>query len=522
MVVGAMLWSALLINVGMIGIAIEAVTGRVLRAWLIVPVAFYGGYLGFAAYDRHALSALRQSYEAGNEKVRVPFHPDRQALVFENGGSPSWYTQNYALPVAYSENANHPEGYRSTRMVAQDVCTSVRNDISMRAAGVKVMGFHDGDAIGGRTLETRFCDLSMPEAPQLPQVRVGRREAPDRESLLPVRKVTTTITTPEGRSFVLRGGSASPLSWIPLPFMGCGLNSGNPSWDCDWGFWRNSFTPILPGRTRHGRDLPAIARALGLKPVSIADRSSAELPAALQDKMNALKVAALKRQLANLDAMIANPMMDHPDWNTGVLANDPETLAARADDIMTGLERAAAIDGTDRYKARESGRILARLIAALPPSGFMSLKPRILDVYRKADDDHWLWKTETLIRRLGDLGVDAMPYLIRPRASNYNVNGAGIEGMCRVGIAGHALAAPVLLGMWNSSRDGFDRDRRAALYVAMRRMGIVPPPLPQDKRDQFSRLRSEWSDISPQSPPTVCATREEARSRRMKATRERR
>jgi hypothetical protein len=87
------------------------------------------------------------------------------------------------------------------------------------------------------------------------------------------------------------------------------------------------------------------------------------------------------------------------------------------------------------------------------------------------------------------------------------VNGAGIKGMCRVGIAGHDLAAPVLLDMWNSSRDGFDRDRRTALFVAMRRLGIVPPPLANDKRDQFSKLRSEWGHVSPQSSPTVCTTR---------------
>lgn len=44
MMIGAALWSILLINLGMLGTAVEAAAGRVSRWWLIIPVAWFGAY----------------------------------------------------------------------------------------------------------------------------------------------------------------------------------------------------------------------------------------------------------------------------------------------------------------------------------------------------------------------------------------------------------------------------------------------------------------------------------------------
>jgi hypothetical protein len=57
-----------------------------------------------------------------------------------------------------------------------------------------------------------------------------------------------------------------------MPVMGCGLNSGAPSWDCSAGFMRNGYTPIVSGNTRYGRDSMVLAKALALKPMAIVDR----------------------------------------------------------------------------------------------------------------------------------------------------------------------------------------------------------------------------------------------------------
>ncbi|WP_088185358.1 hypothetical protein [Sphingobium sp. Z007] len=511
----AMFWSVLLINAGMIGIAVEATIGRVSRWWLVVPLVFYGGYWAVAAQDYMMMRQLGAAYDAANAKVTTGFNPIRQALAFDGDGrndDGTWLTQNYGLPVAYSANSNFQERFLSHRMMDKEIRAKVRETPALRAAFVNVFGFHDGDAILGRKMESRFCTLSMPERPTLPLVRVSRTETKGHETSLPITRVTTTITMPNGRQLKLLGGHAAPLGWIPMPIMGCGLNSGAPSWDCDAGFWRKGFTPIVSGDTRYSRDSAVLARALGLKRVSITERRGGDTALALA-KLAKVEQATLARQLAAIDVMITDPLAK-ADWQVGVVSNHPEVLESRADAIMAGLERAVAVEGNDRGWARESGRILGGLLARLPKARLAGFGPRILAVYGQAGEEHWLWDTEPLLRRVGDLGPEALPYLLNRRASTSSVNNAGIEGLCRIGPAAREGAEPVLLDRWRRT-DRFDRDERAALYVAMRRIGITPPPLPTDgKKDQLAELQAQWADISPASPPRVCAVRAERQARR--------
>jgi hypothetical protein len=533
----AMFWSVLLINAGMVGTALEALTGRVSRWWLVLPVAFYGGYFAFAAADHAALQRLGASYDAANAKVAVPFDPERHALVFDgNGTDGSWFVQNYRLPVSYSRNPNSPEGFRSNRMMARETCGEVRENPAVGAAGVYTFGFHDGDAISSRKMDTRFCDLAMPERPTLPMVTVARREDKARYAQLPITRVTTTVTTPDGQRFRLLGGVAAPLSWLPMPVIGCGLNSGAARWDCQVAFWRDGFTPIVAGNTRYNRDSFTLARALGLNLVEIAARQGGDATL-VRSKMAEVEEATLARQLSAIDLMIADPLAKVEDWQTGVVARRPEALAAKADAIMTGLERAAAVGGSRRSKARESGRILAGLIAGLPRDRFVTYSPRLLTLYRanfeavadgtRRTQSHWLWESEPLLRRVGDLGPKALFVATDPRAAAPNVNQAGIEAMCRVGAPGRSESGPVLLSRWRGlERD--NREERRALFVAMRRIGVEPPPLrgsdegraQRERRnsafgrgfkpqaDPMDELIKDWGDVTSASLSRVCSPNE--------------
>jgi hypothetical protein len=62
MFVMAPFWSVALVNVGFIGVAIEAAVGRVSRWWLIVPMVFYSAYGAFAARDQltHMMPLMRK------------------------------------------------------------------------------------------------------------------------------------------------------------------------------------------------------------------------------------------------------------------------------------------------------------------------------------------------------------------------------------------------------------------------------------------------------------------------------
>lgn len=509
MLVAGMFWSVFLVNAGMIGVAAEALLGRVSRWWLVLPVLFYGGYWTIAALDHITLRSISAEYGNANSQVTIPFDATRQSLVFSDSHRGAWITQNYALPVAYTVNANFPEGYRSHRLMDATTCAKVRKTSGLNPASVQATGVYDGDTAYGRQSDRRFCTLSMPEQPEHSAVRVSRHEEKRLEGLLPVRHITTAVTMSDGSRFELLNAVAKPLHWIPMPVLGCGLNSAKASWDCFAQFWRKRSTSI---RNRSQRNADVLPRALGLSPVAIADRKSGNASLILA-KIAALQDATLTRQLANIDAMIANPVAKVHDWRVDAVANRPDVLSLRADALATGLERATAIS-ENRDAARQSGWILAKLLARLPHQEFVGLGSRFLALYAKTDEKHWLWQAKPLLGRLGDLGTAALPYLVNPRMLALKGNIAEIEALCRVGPAGRPVAEPALIRMWTNSRDVFDRDARAALFVAMRRIGISPPPLVEDKRDQIASLQVEWADISPQSPSRVCAVETERQARR--------
>ena len=235
MFLAAAFWSVPLINAGMVGTAIEAmISRRVSRWWLVLPVTFYGVYIVLAVEQHAKLQDLTASNDVANASVSIGFDPLGQALVVEGEGIHTKLVQNYELPVTYVENSHFPEGYQSYRMVDMAICQKVRTSKPAFASSIYAPVIQDGDGLG--KWEKRFCGLSMPEAPQLPVVRVSQKTTNTTEGLLAVSRTVTTATMPDSSQFRLVGGFASPLSWLPQPIMGCFLNDAKASWDCDAGF----------------------------------------------------------------------------------------------------------------------------------------------------------------------------------------------------------------------------------------------------------------------------------------------
>jgi hypothetical protein len=497
MFVMAPYWSVILINAGMIGIAYEALTASVSRRWLYLPLAFYSGYYALAIKDRLLLESIQNAATAANASIRVPFDPLRQALVFETRGEGS-YTYTYNLPVVYGVARERPEGFISTRMIDREICKTVGLNRSMRDASISTFGFHDEDSAGISRMEGRFCTLNMPERPLLPMVRVSQQEEKTSTYGLHMTRNLTTITTPEGKKFELQGGFSAPLKWFPMPVMGCGLNSGGPSWDCDAGFLRDGFTPIVPGLGKFGRDSANLAASLGLKRVAIADRIGAD-PSLVLEKIAEFERNTLAHQLAKVDAMVADPLTRFEHHDVNLIINRSEALASRAEAIMSGLERAVALGGTNPDRTKATGITLAQLLTSLPRAQFVSFRTRILALYAaNPDKKHWLWEWPLLVY-VGELGVEALPILRDalqvPRRDKSHL----IQGLCRVGASGRTVAEPILLDLWASATD--DHSAKQLLYVALRRIGI---PLPPKSSAPEAALVAEWADISPSSPSRVC------------------
>lgn len=517
----APVWSVVLINLGMLGTAFEAASGRVSRWWLIVPLAWFGLYAVAVVRDNAALNSLRAQVATDNSHVRVPFNPGQQSLVLVEDNPTSsnigaeWIVENYALPVVYTytpASRFSPARYLATQLVRQNDCKKVREIPGALGADIFAFGFHDDQPgrFAGR-LNRDFCTLRQPESPTLPQIRVLLTEHKEQVNRLPTVQTTTVIETP-GKAYRLRGGSAAPLRWFPMLAMGCALNSAASSWDCDWGFLRARSEPLADTGERYRNASFALAKALGLHRVSPSERRGApsELVTASIQRITA---RALATDIADLEQISGDPYAKIDSIPFRVLSMRPDVLSARAEQIMLALENAVSASHTDQSRMHDNGRNLANLIARLPGPQFTAYGARVLALYAAVEDDHWLWDTELLLRRIGDLGAIAIPIAIQPRGMRPNVNGAGIEALCRIGLPARGQATQLLTQAWADTRD-FDREERLGLFVAMRRIGITVPPLVSDKREQMGNFLKDWDDVSPRSPRRVCGTRREEQARR--------
>jgi hypothetical protein len=204
----------------------------------------------------------------------------------------------------------------------------------------------------------------------------------------------------------LLGGTAAPLAWLPMPIIGCALNSGAGRWDCAALFSRNTFTPIVPYASRYRSDTAALAAALGLVEVARENRRGAD-PEPVRRQMAELEQSTLSRQLAALDAMIANASTP-PEEGIRLLKQHPEVLATRTGAVMAGLERAAT--SPDSHKTRSAGLVLGGIVQELAPDKFAAVAPRLLALYKarapakKTEKKlHWIWENKQLRHRLAEM-----------------------------------------------------------------------------------------------------------------------
>jgi hypothetical protein len=128
-----------------------------------------------------------------------------------------------------------------------------------------------------------FCEYRTIEAPDLPVVRIRFEQ----EQLRVVGaeghidRITLTSGADQRRDASVKVAllKAAPYQYLPLPFLGCFINSGAQRWDCEYGFLKESDRA-------HPDDVALIGKSLGLELSSPASRS---------DEIYAGDAAALER-----------------------------------------------------------------------------------------------------------------------------------------------------------------------------------------------------------------------------------
>jgi hypothetical protein len=262
MMLGAPFWSVITVNSAFVFMVYESLSKRTPRWLLVFPALYFGGYFYFAMRGHQRLDQIQTQVRSENQRVRVPFEPSRHALViaaasYDIDGMARKLVELYDVPVVYDENPNFPPArHLSYRVLADPICQK------FKTADIFLHWFQEN----GKPIQN-LCLVPIPEDPSLPVYRVV---APPPSGKRNDEPTPITITDPEGRRFELHGGflvgDAAPLTWVPMPILGCALVGGpGPSWSCFTGFRRENFIPFAQNSGGMDSDTTLVADALGLK-----------------------------------------------------------------------------------------------------------------------------------------------------------------------------------------------------------------------------------------------------------------
>jgi hypothetical protein len=269
---GPLAWSVLpgvLLNLGFAGVAYEVLARGAPRGWLALPALWFGGYALWLGCDWWALARLRREIAVTNAGVRIPFDQDAHALLVTEDhhttdraeGTAAWLVERYDVGVAYARYGAAPTTHAwrlAPPALAQEV-TTLKAQGRYVAARPFAVTRPSGERAAGAPASGPLL-LRVPDAPDRPVVHVWHVEREVRRGTLPVRLVTTTVRTTDGRSYELRSGEARPLLRSPLPLLGFTLDSGTPA------LWRITRWPRRRIALVGGGTHAALARALGLTP----------------------------------------------------------------------------------------------------------------------------------------------------------------------------------------------------------------------------------------------------------------
>jgi hypothetical protein len=265
MIVGGSLFAGFLVHLFFASLFVEALTRRIPRAFVLVPIIVYGGY--YAAYFREGFQVeqLSEKLRTTNPGKIHDFDPTVNSLVMDRAQE---FVERHDVPVAYEPNKNFPEAYLSERLITRAQCTGIKRDTQNR---VLTFGVHFDGIFRGN-----ICLLRFPGRPTNKVVKVTLLGDPQiwahhKE----IRQQTTEIVVDDKTVGSFTKAYLWRLPAFPFLAIGCALNSGAPSWDCFADFARG-FMKIdgMPDTVDRAKFDEPISGMLGIRKYIAADLSN--------------------------------------------------------------------------------------------------------------------------------------------------------------------------------------------------------------------------------------------------------
>lgn len=384
MILAAPLWSVFLINAGFVGIAIEAATGFTRRFWLVLPVLWFGGYAAFAAADRIAIANEMRALKSAAAETGRPSAPSPNLLIHD----PAAYlgdeiatrlVSGYDVPVVQVATSAGTTAYR---FAPESFCgglsrLSGRQPVLQRRSMGAPTGMDTGCVVY----------VTEPKAAGALEVFLDK----ERTSGPLAWRTVLAVGAPDGPRFPLRAAASTPLTWLPMPILGCSLNSGMNQWECVARFGRESAPTV--GGDEPSQAVTVLAAALELSP------RTTETPTD-EARLQQLANESTQEALAAVDRMLAEPLQkEHSFIHVSALRARPSAYSDRAPAMAAVVRR--HMGDEDAAATLTAFQIL---LAGLPDDDFAEVRPILAEVYRQGAELPRDLTVRALMTRLGVRG----------------------------------------------------------------------------------------------------------------------
>lgn len=476
MLIGAPLWTGYLLLAAFIGLAIDAFVGNVRRFWIVVPLLALTAYYSLYLHQGWTIASREAQLKENNPTQLLQFDPSKHSLVTKNA---SGVVNGYRVPVAYSP------GNRSHQLVRRGECDALRKDSLAR---IQTTGVHFQPPSGRRVYLRNLCILSLPDVPrsEIVEVLVSEQEVWKRKPT--IEEGVYTLVHNGRKLGEYRTASIFRYSPIPMPIIGCGLNSSGPSWDCFASLKRTRYVlDTKPDTLPNEQAEHPVAIMLGLEPYSLQELQgfngypTSEIALA---KASGEAKRVEEDAYVTLVSMVHDPKVELP-WRFGYsLAQNEERLARDGNKVVDAFLALANAEET-KGKAKE----VAVAVAALPDAIF---RVRASEIFGRIQNGPWWDLRPALYIRAADVGESALAKykgdLIEGRVRGW-LRFAPVLAICRIGSADDELRS-FLKNEFSASDPLRDDEYHQALFLALLRLN--EQEYVQRELNVRSPRRKEW------------------------------
>jgi hypothetical protein len=280
MFLGAILWIGLLVHVAMAHLAIASLFGLISRAWIAIPIVFYGaGFVLHLMSTRHVNNEMN-AIERANVASVVKAQPPLSFLADVSTDSLE-LLRRYRIDRIFIREGNRVTDPVTVRSYARgEECNRANTQYSHEKRHEPWLFISDLFFSYKGEDKSRQCIVSQYGVPAEWRYRITVELAPSDSLLFQrfIRKWTVVDDRTGAKLLSVEAGGFKTLGVIPMFYAGCSLNSGAARWDCGAGVMYASslipagYKPRIGGGYGFGDmndpdtwEISALARALSLE-----------------------------------------------------------------------------------------------------------------------------------------------------------------------------------------------------------------------------------------------------------------